>query len=52
MATDISSKVMILDIIGFAATSWQQVKAQTIANCFNKVGFEVVMASEECTESG
>ena len=51
-ATDVSSKVTILDAIRFVAKSWRQVKAQTIANCFRKGGFQVVTASEEGTESG
>ena len=51
-ATDVSSKVTILDAVRFVAKSWRQVKAQTIANCFRKGGFRVVAASEEGAESG
>ena len=46
-ATDISSKVTLLDAIRFVAKSWRQVKANTIANCFRKGGFRDVTTSEE-----
>ena len=46
-ATDISSKVTLLDAIRFVAKSWRQVKADTIANCFQKGGFRDVTTSEE-----
>ena len=38
-ATDSSSKFTLLDPIRFVAKSWQQVKGDTIANCFRKGGF-------------
>ena len=41
-ATDVSAKVSLLDAVHFVSSSWQQVKAKTIANCFCKAGFERV----------
>ena len=46
-ATDISSKVTLLDTRRFVAKSWRQVKADTIANCFRKGDFRDVTTYEE-----
>ena len=38
-AIDVSSKISILDAVGFISKSWRAVKSTTIANCFHKAGF-------------
>ena len=38
-AIDISRRISLLDAIIMASSSWESVKATTIANCFRKAGF-------------
>ena len=40
-ATDVSQRILLLDAVVMAYSSWESVKATTIANCFHKAGFSL-----------
>ena len=40
-ATDVSQRISLLDAVVMAYSSWESVKATTIANCFHKAGFSL-----------
>ncbi|GFR89153.1 tigger transposable element-derived protein 6 [Elysia marginata] len=46
---DAHYKLTVLDAINYAATSWEEVKQETIANCFRKAGFTKVNGGEVVT---
>ena len=51
-ATDVSTKVSMLDAVRFVSNSWWRVQAETIANCFRKGGFkqpETTSRADEAT---
>ena len=51
-ATDVSSKVSMLDAVRFVSNSWRRVQAETIANCLRKGGFkqpETTSRADEAT---
>ena len=42
-ATDISSKISIMDAVNLLAKSWRAVRQTTIQNCFRHAGFQAVL---------
>ncbi|GFR67839.1 tigger transposable element-derived protein [Elysia marginata] len=46
---DAHYKLTVLDAINYAAASWEEVKQETIANCFRKAGFTKVNDGEVVT---